>query len=711
MMVRLHPLRSHFFSSSKQSRTTTDTPSRSMFAAITVHPHSTAQQPRAPADMSTPNRPPKREDDRQISRPDSWRPFNNRWMAHEQDRNQRPQPYERTSSLGYEGSRRRKRERALDPDAPTYRTYTTQGSLQDRRYVPASESVYARTASIPVSGAAAPPPWLLPNYSSQQYQQSQYHNQYQYQNPYQNQYQYAPFQYPPLAFPMTSPFTAINAYSTLATPHHPFFNGQRDPGTHPSRPESSNPDPRPQASPRRRSVTPPRAVPPTSTYLAQSSSPPTLTTATQPLLIILDLNGTLIHRIGRRPIRFRTRPGLHAFLKELFENYTVMVWTSSQPQTVREVLEKTFTAEEKEQFVAVWARDTLGLNARQYAEKVQVYKRLDKVWADKGIARLYPGFTESDDNNAATTPDSTTTTVITIPPGDSSVEKAKRKKKNKKQRAREATAAAAPSGNNTPWNQTNTLLIDDSALKALAQPYNIIEIPEFTSAHPPEHEEKVLDTVLRQLRVLAHYADVSCKVREWEELRRGLQRQRQERGGEVGVEADLPQSHSQADIEGFWDAQLARDEEAIRRMNGEGEGAGAGASGGDGVRAAKADADADAAETGISTPRRAECDSQAPQAHVQILQTHSQERTAGSKQQHEHRYSSSLSIETHTLSRSGNEGAKAAKNYIKRQKNTAPARHDVTTGTGAITFTGEGSRGGYEDVDSEADGGVVLRVH
>ncbi|OJD23368.1 hypothetical protein ACJ73_05279 [Blastomyces percursus] len=667
--------------------------------------------------MNTPNRPPRREDDRRISRPDSWRPFNNRWMPHEQDRNQRSQPYEQTSSLRYEGNRRRKRERTLDPDAPRYRTYTTEGSLQDRRCVPASESVYARMASILVSRTAlpSPPPWPLPNYSSQQYQQPQSHNQYQCHN----QYQYAPFQYHPHAFPMTSPFTVINAYSTLATSHSPVFNGRRDPDPRPSRAESSNPNPRSQASPRRRSVTPPRAIPATATYLTQSSSRPTLTATTQPLLIILDLNGTLIHRIGRRPIRFKARPGLHAFLKELFENYTVMVWTSSQPQTVREVLEKTFTAEEREQFVAVWARDTLGLNARQYAEKVQVYKRLDKVWADKCIARLYPGFAENgsngnDDNNTTTTPATTTTTTITTPPGDSSVAKAKRKKKNKKQKAREAATAAAAvaSSNNTPWNQTNTLLIDDSALKALAHPYNIIEIPEFASAHPPEHEAKVLDTVLRQLRVLGRYADVSCKVREWEELRRGLQRQRQEMKGET--EAELPQSHSQEDIEGFWDAQLARDEEAIRQMDGEVErevagcGAGAGASG---VRAAKAKADADTdtdAETGISISRREERDSQ---AHVQILHSQRQERTTGSRQQGENRYSPNLSIETHTLARSGNGGAKAERKHIKRQKDAAPSRRDVMTGTNAVTITSEGVRVGYEDVDSEADGGVVLRVH
>lgn len=438
----------------------------------------------------------------------------------------------------------------------------------------------------------------------------------------------------------------------MATPRMPIFNDQQQQLLKPDPAQRSNSNS--QTSTPRRSVTPPPAPTATTTYLTQSSSPPTLTTTTQPLLIILDLNGTLIHRIGRRPIRFKTRPGLHAFIKELVEKYTVMVWTSSRPPTVREVLEKTFTAEEREKFVAVWGRDTLGLTAKQYSEKVQVYKRLDKVWGDKGIGKFYPGIVENGSNNHDDDDGGGDATA-----GDRRGGVGK-KKKNKKQKARDAVPS-----DNTPWNQTNTLLIDDSALKALAQPYNIIEIPEFANVNPPAHEEKVLDTVLRQLRVLSRYTDVSCKVREWEELRRGLQRQRKDGKG------NLPQSHSKADIEGFWDVQLARDEEAIRRVDG-----------GDSLRA-----DADE-ETDILVSRQAA----------------SRYRTQPEAQ---HPPSFSTANQTPTLNR--NEEAKTEKTHMKKQKKSA--RFDATTVTDAITLTGEGSGDRDRDGDREADGGVVLGVN
>lgn len=53
-------------------------------------------------------------------------------------------------------------------------------------------------------------------------------------------------------------------------------------------------------------------------------------------LVILDLNGTLVWR----PSRARTnhppklRPGLEHFNKYLFENFAVMVWSSSSPASV-----------------------------------------------------------------------------------------------------------------------------------------------------------------------------------------------------------------------------------------------------------------------------------------------------------------------------------------------------------------------------------------
>ncbi|KAG5296165.1 NIF domain-containing protein [Histoplasma capsulatum G186AR] len=537
----------------------------------------------------------------------------------------------------------------------------------------------------PVAGASRPLPWVLPTHSHHQYQQQQY------QSP--------PFQHRLYASSFTIPFTPINR-STIAAPraltfhqlqqHHHYHNHFN---SGPLQSHSSGSNLRSQTSTSPRSVTPPTAASATTAYITQSSSQPTITTGTRPLLIILDLNGTLIHRIGRRPLRFKTRPGLYNFINELFENYTVMVWTSSRPQTVREVLERTFVAEEREKFVAVWARDTLGLNAKQYAEKVQVYKRLDKVWGHKGIARSYPATIENESNGNdegnATTTTSTTTATPAMSGGDVSVGMKKKKKKKKKGKDRRNQESSG----DTPWNQTNTLLIDDSALKALAQPYNIIEIPEFANEHPPAHEEKVLDTVLRQLRVLSRHADVSCKVREWEELRRGLQRQHQRQEGKSGgnaqedgnghghVEAHLPKSHSREDIERFWDLQLARDEEAIRRMDG------------------RRDEDEDKEEGGAGNLHTVETDVETAAISIphrqgggegsqgRIQKSYGDERTP-SPTQREH--SRILLTERRLQIHTDNEEAGVLvekKNHVKKQKKAA--RRDVTAATDAITLTGE----------------------
>ncbi|KAK2811774.1 hypothetical protein FQN50_001812 [Emmonsiellopsis sp. PD_5] len=255
------------------------------------------------------------------------------------------------------------------------------------------------------------------------------------------------------------------------------------------------------------------------------------------------MNGTLIYRIGRRPIRFKTRPGLENFMMELFTRYKVMVWTSSQPGTVKEVLDRAFTKEERKMLVATWARDTLGLTKAQYNEKVQVYKRLNKVWADPKIRTCYPELNDGDD------------VVGNIKP------KSKGKKKKKL-----LNTQTTDDPNAGEWNQTNTVLIDDSALKALAQPHNIIEIPEFTN-DPAVDEEKILDTVLRQLRILARQVDVSRKLREWEQKRTELFRSSSLLGAQGDHHGGEPRSHSKADIEQFWEEQLRLDEEAIAQMD------------------------------------------------------------------------------------------------------------------------------------------------
>ncbi|KAJ9393225.1 hypothetical protein DTO063F5_362 [Paecilomyces variotii] len=221
---------------------------------------------------------------------------------------------------------------------------------------------------------------------------------------------------------------------------------------------------------------------PTKEYMQQASRPPRRLASGQPLLIILDLNGTLIYRRHRRlPPSFAKRHGLDAFLTSIFAKHKVMIWSSSQPVTVKAVCAQLFPSEMRAALVAEWGRDKFGLTQSQYKEKIQVYKVLDKVWGDKSIQAQYP------------------TGVPIIRKGNGNKPDTPIKK--------------------TRWDQSNTVLIDDSILKAAGQPYNILEVPEFTN-DPAVDETHILDVVLKKLEILAQYEDVSQVFKHWKSRRK-----------------------------------------------------------------------------------------------------------------------------------------------------------------------------------------------
>ncbi|KAE8353550.1 NLI interacting factor-like phosphatase-domain-containing protein [Aspergillus coremiiformis] len=220
---------------------------------------------------------------------------------------------------------------------------------------------------------------------------------------------------------------------------------------------------------------PPKPPSPVKTYIDQSSLSPKLAAAPQPLLVILDLNGTLIHRKHRRfPPSFARRAGLDEFLDNLMKNYKVMIWSSSQPNTVKAVCDKLFPGKKRSALVAEWGRDKFGLTTSQYRAKVQVYKTLGTVWNNKEIQASYPS-----------------------PPQH------KRRK-----------AAQTGTQLKTRWDQSNTILIDDSKLKALSEPYNILEIPEFTNQQGID-ESKIFPKVMQLLEELAKHDDVSKAIHQW----------------------------------------------------------------------------------------------------------------------------------------------------------------------------------------------------
>ncbi|THU91292.1 hypothetical protein K435DRAFT_674332 [Dendrothele bispora CBS 962.96] len=131
---------------------------------------------------------------------------------------------------------------------------------------------------------------------------------------------------------------------------------------------------------------------PSPSYLSMSSQPSTRLSnpGDARKLIILDLNGTLLYRappksrdlyprkrgrdpryIVTRPLRtVYARPYIPSFRKYLFHPETrkwldVMVWSSAQPHSVEDMVGRVFG--KNSGLIAVWARDTLGLNKAAYS--------------------------------------------------------------------------------------------------------------------------------------------------------------------------------------------------------------------------------------------------------------------------------------------------------------------------------------------------------
>lgn len=146
--------------------------------------------------------------------------------------------------------------------------------------------------------------------------------------------------------------------------------------------------------PRSRTATPPPPQSPSPEYIATSDNPSRLLTdpTSSRKLLVLDLNGTLLRRAPRAsksapryPIpgqggfqpRLRSvqpRPYLPSFKSYIFhpsnkEWLDVMVWSSAQPHSVNDMVDKCFR-DERHQFVAVWARDTLGLPQHLYSTTI-----------------------------------------------------------------------------------------------------------------------------------------------------------------------------------------------------------------------------------------------------------------------------------------------------------------------------------------------------
>lgn len=197
----------------------------------------------------------------------------------------------------------------------------------------------------------------------------------------------------------------------------------------------------------------------TKAYMSACSEKPTLLKEPQNLLVILDLNGTLLYRLdSRKTPRFIARPQGLEFLEKCVEKFYVVVWSSAGPEKVKMICNSFIPPLLHKKVIAIWGRDKLGLSPKEYRLRVQCYKRLTHVWNDVIISKSHPEYSQG-----------------------------------------------------ARWNQTNTVLIDDSTEKGLSEPYNLIKIPEFMGDINEPGE-----VLLRNYDYLCHlsmYSNVSSYLR------------------------------------------------------------------------------------------------------------------------------------------------------------------------------------------------------
>lgn len=204
---------------------------------------------------------------------------------------------------------------------------------------------------------------------------------------------------------------------------------------------------------------------PTEMYLMKAAEQAKRQNKPQSLLIIIDLNGTLIDR-GRRKSNdtWTERPGTRDLLSWLMDDagaqghgHRVMVWSSARPSNVDAMVEKLFSPRQQAKLIARWSRDELDLTPQQYQNKVQVYKRLHKVWSDPEIKNSHPA--------------------------------------------------------GQPWTQMNTVLIDDSSAKAKSEPYNLVEVEEFENK-PWQKIDDALRRVRAYMEEVAMWSNVSNYMKD-----------------------------------------------------------------------------------------------------------------------------------------------------------------------------------------------------
>ncbi|RMZ88610.1 hypothetical protein DV736_g4170, partial [Chaetothyriales sp. CBS 134916] len=185
-----------------------------------------------------------------------------------------------------------------------------------------------------------------------------------------------------------------------------------------------------------RVVSPPPAPSPSQSYLKHTNKQPERLAHPRKLLVLVDLNGTLLYRprvnkAGQCRREHILRPGARELISYLFDNHAVMVYTSAMRRNAVpcvDALLKHLAPAQRSQLIGIHPREQLGLSHAQLNAKVQVYKPLEPVWGLRTVQ------------------------------------------------------ASAKKHGCRSWDVTNTVLLDDSVEKARANPHSLLQVPEFKLA-------------------------------------------------------------------------------------------------------------------------------------------------------------------------------------------------------------------------------------
>ncbi|KAK6534701.1 hypothetical protein TWF281_006005 [Arthrobotrys megalospora] len=178
------------------------------------------------------------------------------------------------------------------------------------------------------------------------------------------------------------------------------------------------------------------------------------------LLVILDLNGTLLCRARmlngcRDKYNPWPRTNLPPFLDYIFREHYVVVFSSAMQGTILNLLKATIPREHRSKILRIFTREDMDIPQKYFKLKVSTFKRLSMVWD-----------------------------------------------------------ALGDYGSDLKFDQTNTILMDDSTEKASSEPYNHLLVPEYTVDIHSSGGDGVLGNIAGYLEEARKWENVSSYIRE-----------------------------------------------------------------------------------------------------------------------------------------------------------------------------------------------------